>query len=720
MALPQLTTEVQDILKLARSKAVELHQDYVNSEAILYAIVNSTNSGVTFLQKLNVNFGRLKQMLKDRFDLTRHQYQYNNPTPALSFHARKALDLAEVFKSPAGPIEVISAIYRNTDSLASQMLRDAGYFETGERPKPLPGSSGSKKTPTLNAFSTDLTQEAIEGRLDPVIGRIDEIDRVVAILARKKKNNPILIGEPGVGKTAIVEGLAHALAADKVPEMLSGSRLMSLNMSAIVAGTMFRGQFEQRMQAILREIRANKDSVIVFIDELHTLLGSGGTEGTGDAAQIVKPALARGDIRCIGATTTSEYRQHIERDGALDRRFQKIMVDSPTAKETRELLEKVKDVYEIFHGVKYTNESLDAVVYLTNRYISDRYFPDKALDVLDEVGVAIKLKKASTVNDTDVQNVVAKMTGIPVTNLSQTERQKLKLIDKDLEKVVVDQDEAIQALASAIKRSRTNIKNEERPSSFLFLGPTGVGKTELAKQLALYLFGKEDSLLRFDMSKYSDKHTASGLIGAPPGFVGYEEGGQLTEKVRRKPYSVVLLDEIEKAHPDIFDIFLQIMDTGVVTDAAGRKIDFRNTIMIFTSNIGSSVLKKRVLGFSDTSALDDQKVLLTAALKDHAKPEFINRLDDIIAFHSLSKDSIKKILKIYISKMQGRFNITFTAAAEERIAELGYSEEYGARPLRRVLEKQIETQMSDLLLDNEKVNNFFVDLIEDKLKVTTQ
>lgn len=720
MSLPQLTLEAQEILKLARSKAVELHQDNINSEDILYAIVNSTNSGVTFLETLGVNFGRLKRMLKDRFEQIRHQYQYNNPTPALSFHARKAIDVAETIGSPITAPGLISAIYRNVDSLAAQMLRDAGYYETGERPKPIPSGSGNSKTPTLNAFSTDLTQAAVEGTLDPVIGRTTEIQRVVEILARKKKNNPILIGEPGVGKTAIVDGLAHALAADKVPEMLSGSRLMSLNLSAIVAGTMFRGQFEQRMQAILREVKANKDSVIIFIDELHTILGSGGTEGTGDAAQIVKPALSRGDIRCIGATTIAEYRQHIEKDGALDRRFQRIMVEPPTLKETRELLERVKDVYEIFHGVHYTPESLDAIVYLTNRYISDRNFPDKALDVLDEVGVSVKLQKINAVLDIDVQKVVAKMTGIPVTNLSQTERQKLKVIDKDLEKVIVDQNEAIQVLANAIKRARTNIKSEERPSSFLFLGSTGVGKTELARQLALLLFGKEDALLRFDMSKYGDKFTVSGLIGAPPGFVGYEEGGQLTEKVRRKPYSVVLLDEIEKAHPDIFDIFLQILDTGIAHDAAGRKVDFRNTIMIFTSNIGSNVLNKRILGFSDTSAVEDQETLLKAALKDHAKPEFINRLDDIIAFKPLTKDSIKKILKIYISKMQEKFMIVFSSAAEERIAELGFSAEYGARPLRRVLEKQIETQMSDLLLDDENAKNFSVDLVDDKLKVTTK
>lgn len=721
MALPTLATELQEILIIARNKAVELHQDNINTEEILDAVIkHDANNGVAVLKAANVNFGRIKKMLKDKYEEVKHTYHYNNPTPALSFHARICIEAAEKMKSPIGAAEIISAIYRDTDTFASQVLRDAGYFEAGERPKPLPSQTGSRNTPTLNAFSTDLTQEAIEGKLDPVIGRTTEIQRLVEILARKKKNNPILIGEPGVGKSAIAEGLALAIMNDNVPENLSGSRLLSLNLSAIVAGTMFRGQFEQRMQAIIKELKANRDSVVVFIDEIHTLMGSGGTEGTGDAAQILKPALSRGDIRCIGATTISEYRKHIEKDGALARRFQQIMVEPPTSAETRELLTKVKDVYEIFHGVRYSDPSLDAIVYLSNRYISDRNFPDKALDVMDEAGVAVMMQKNSTVQEMDIQKVVSKITGIPVTNLSQTERQKLKVIDQDLERVVIDQKDAILALSHAIKRSRTNIKSEERPSSFLFLGPTGVGKTELARQLALYLFGKEDSLLRFDMSEYSEKHTVSGLIGAPPGFVGYDEGGQLTEKVRRKPYSVVLLDEIEKAHPDIFNTFLQALDAGIITDAAGRKVDFRNTIMIFTSNIGSNTLGKRSLGFSENTASQDQKTLVTAALKNHFKPEFLNRLDDIIVFGSLSKESIKKILKIYIQKMQSRFMITFTEAAEEKIAALGYSPEYGARPLRRVLEKQVETQMSDLLLDDENAKSFLVDLVEDKIHVTVQ
>jgi len=721
MALPTLATEVQEILKLARAKAVELHQNDINSELILDAIIrHDSNSGVSLLKSVNVNFGKAKQILKDRLDLLKHQFHYNNPTPALTYNARRIMDYAETLRTPVTAVELISALYRNTDSFASQILRDTGFHEAGERAKPSPSQSGSKNTPTLNSFSTDLTQDAADGRLDPVIGRSVEIQRLVEILARKKKNNPILIGEPGVGKSAIAEGLAIAIINDQVPESIAGCRVLSLNLSAVVAGTMFRGQFEQRMQAIIKELKSNRDSVIVFIDEIHTLMGSGGTEGTGDAAQILKPALSRGDIRCIGATTISEYRKHIEKDGALARRFQQIMVEPPTPAETRELLTKVKDVYEIYHGVQYSDPSMDAIVYLTNRYISDRNFPDKALDVMDEAGVSVKLVKNSIVYDVDIQKVVAKVTGIPVTNLSQTERQKLKLIDQDLGKVVIDQQDAILALSRAIKRSRTNIKSEERPSSFLFLGPTGVGKTELARQLALYLFGKEDSLLRFDMSEYSEKFNVSGLIGAPPGYVGYDEGGQLTEKVRRKPYSVVLLDEIEKAHPDIFNTFLQALDAGVITDAAGRKVDFRNTIMIFTSNIGSNTLNKRSLGFSETTASEDQKSLVTSALKNHFKPEFLNRLDDIIVFSSLGKESIKKILKIYINKMQSKFMISFTDAAENKIAELGYSLEYGARPLRRVLEKQVETQMSDLLLDDENAKNFLVDLVDDKIIVTNQ
>ncbi|WP_286529718.1 ATP-dependent Clp protease ATP-binding subunit [Duncaniella freteri] len=632
------------------------------------------------------------------------------------------------------------------------------------------GSRGNSDTPMLDKYGYDMTQVAEENRLDPVVGRDVEIERLAQILSRRKKNNPVLIGEPGVGKSAIVEGLALRIVKRKVSRILFDKRVVSLDMASLVAGTKYRGQFEERVKGILDELAKNKD-IILFIDELHTIVGAGNAAGSMDAANLLKPALARGEIQCIGATTLDEYRKNIENDGALERRFQKVMVEPTTPEETRVILDNIREKYEAHHNVIYTSEALDACVSLTERYISDRNFPDKAIDAMDEAGsrvhvtniavpaaieelekeineaAAEKLRAAQaqnfekaasyrdreqqlkaqldsanaewqeklasmreTVDEEKVAEVVAMMTGVPVQRIAQAEGKRLKVMAPTLKGQIIGQDNAIEKIVKAIQRNRIGLKDPSKPiGTFLFLGPTGVGKTHLAKKLAEYMFDTSDSLIRIDMSEYMEKFTVSRLVGAPPGYVGYEEGGQLTEKVRRHPYSIVLLDEIEKAHPDVFNLLLQVMDEGRLTDSLGRRIDFKNTIIIMTSNIGSRQLKDfgGGIGFNARSAEDKDvsQGVIRKALNKAFAPEFLNRIDDIVMFESLSRDAIFKIIDIELAGFYKRvaqlgYILTLTDEARDFVADKGYDSQFGARPLKRAIQKYLEDSLAELIIDD--------------------
>jgi ATP-dependent Clp protease ATP-binding subunit ClpC len=633
------------------------------------------------------------------------------------------------------------------------------------------GATAKSKTPVLDNFGRDITKLAEMGALDPIVGRESEIERVSQILSRRKKNNPILIGEPGVGKTAIVEGLALRIVQRKVSRVLFDKRVISLDLAALVAGTKYRGQFEERMKAIMNELEKNRD-VILFIDELHTIVGAGGASGSLDASNIFKPALARGELQCIGASTLDEYRMYIEKDGALDRRFQKVMVDPPSVDDTILILNNIKSKYEDYHNVIYDNEAIDACVKLSDRYITDRLLPDKAIDVMDEVGARVHLKninvpenivdlekkiedvkneknkvvksqkfeeaaslrdtekrlaedlekakidweeeskhKRYPINEENIAEVVSMMTGIPVKRMVQAETEKLRKMSVDMKEMVIGQDEALTKVVKAIQRNRVGLKDPKKPiGTFIFLGPTGVGKTELARALARYMFDSEDSLVRIDMSEYMEKFTVSRLIGAPPGYVGYEEGGQLTERVRRKPYSVILLDEIEKAHPDIYNILLQVLDDGQLTDGLGRKVDFKNTLIIMTSNIGVRQLKDfgAGVGFATQSRLENEdetnKAVIEKALKRTFSPEFLNRIDDIVIFNSLSKENIFSIIDILMKGVMKRlsnlgFSLVLTEEAKAFLAEKGYDVQFGARPLHRAIQKYLEDPLAEEILN---------------------
>lgn len=650
------------------------------------------------------------------------------------------------------------------------------------------------KTPVLDNFGRDITKLAESGSLDPIVGREREIERVSQILSRRKKNNPILIGEPGVGKTAIVEGLALRIVQRKVSRVLFDKRVVSLDLAALVAGTKYRGQFEERMKAIMNELEKNRD-VILFIDEIHTIVGAGGASGSLDASNIFKPALARGELQCIGASTLDEYRMYIEKDGALDRRFQKVMVDPPTVEETEQILNNIKSRYEEYHNVTYSKDAIEACVKLSDRYMTDRLLPDKAIDVLDEVGARVHLKninvpqnildlekqiedikleknkvvksqrfeEAAALRDTekklgeelekakgiweeevkhkrypideeDIAEVVSMMTGIPVKRMVQAESDKLRKMFEDLKGVVIGQDEAIEKVTKSIQRNRVGLKDPKKPiGTFIFLGPTGVGKTELAKSLARYLFDSEEALIRIDMSEYMEKFTVSRLIGAPPGYVGYEEGGQLTEKVRRKPYSVVLLDEIEKAHPDIYNILLQVLDDGILTDGLGRKVDFKNTLIIMTSNIGVRQLKDFGAGVGFATAArnisdeENTKAVIEKALKRTFSPEFLNRVDDVVIFNSLTKEHIFKIIDITMKEVLKRlnnlgFNLELTDTAKEFLAEKGYDVQFGARPLHRAIQKYLEDPLAEEILNMHVKNGDILiadlDTAEQKIRFT--
>ena len=649
------------------------------------------------------------------------------------------------------------------------------YDNGASQPQKGPKSAGStttkanSDTPVLDKFAVDITKAAEEGRIDPVVGRNREIDRLIQILSRRKKNNPVLIGEPGVGKSAIVEGLALRIKQRKVSRLLFDKRIMSLDMAAIVAGTKFRGQFEERIKAVIDELKAS-DDIILFIDEIHTIVGAGNAGGSMDAANLLKPALARGELQCIGATTLDEYRKTFEKDGALDRRFQKIIVDQTTADETLEILKQIKDNYEKFHNVKYTDDALHACVKLTQRYVSDRAFPDKAIDALDEAGAkahasnveapkeieqlelkiadVTKKKQAAAiaqdfeaaanyrdeadilknelntrksewesalaenrqiVDEQSIAEVVATMTGVPVQRIAQSEGSRLLAMKDELKAKIVGQDEAIDKIVKAIQRNRVGLKDPNRPiGAFMFLGPTGVGKTHMAKMLAEYLFDTKDSLIRIDMSEYMEKFAVSRLVGAPPGYVGYDEGGQLTEKVRRHPYSVVLLDELEKAHQDVFNMLLQVMDEGRLTDSFGRTVDFKNTIIIMTSNIGTRQLKDYGNGIGFNTGTDRQeqsRSIIQKALNKTFAPEFINRIDDIVMFNSLERDDIYKIIDIelegfYRRASESGYAIEITDSAKAFLVDRGYDAQYGARPLKRAIQEYIEDDLAELILAN--------------------
>ena len=641
-------------------------------------------------------------------------------------------------------------------------------------------------TPVINKYGKDITRLAAAGELDPVIGREREIERLAQILSRRKKNNPVLIGEPGVGKSAIVEGLAQRIVERKVARGLIEKRIVALDMASVVAGTKYRGQFEERIKAIIDEASQN-DDVILFIDEIHTIVGAGNASGSMDAANMLKPALARGEVQCIGATTLDEYRKNIEKDGALERRFQKVIVDANTAEETLKILKSIKEVYEKHHGVIYTDEALRACITLTDRYISDRAFPDKAIDAMDEAGSRVHIskvetpkeieeleaqiaeaqqnklkavqeqnfesaanyrdrqeklkleledfknkwekeldKKRETVDENDIAQVVAMITGVPVQRIAQSEGIRLLGMNDEIKKKIVGQDEAIDKIAKAIRRNRVGLKDPNRPiGSFMFLGPTGVGKTLLAKRLAEFLFNSPDALIRIDMSEYMEKFNVSRLVGAPPGYVGYEEGGQLTEKVRRHPYSVVLLDEIEKAHPDVFNMLLQVLDEGALTDSLGRKVDFKNTIIIMTSNIGTRELKDFGAGVGfNTQELTKERSdsVIRKALNRSFSPEFLNRVDDIITFASLDHEAIMKIIDIELELFYNRVEelghkLVITDAAKNFVADKGFDQQYGARPLKRAIQTYIEDPMSELLLKNEDVTDatITIDLKDDEI-----
>ena len=782
------SNRVQDVIRLSREEALRLGHDYIGTEHLLLGVIKEGEGiAVKILRNLGVDLYKLKKAIEDTVRTSGGTLTIGNIP--LTKQAEKVLKItyleAKLYKSDViGTEHLLLSLLRDDDNIAAQILHQfnihydvvraeldniiSGKPSSPQHQPPPEKKPEKSKTPVLDNFGHDLTKLAVEDKLDPIVGREKEIERVAQVLSRRKKNNPVLIGEPGVGKTAIAEGLAMRIVQKKISRVLHGKRVVTLDLAALVAGTKYRGQFEERMKAVMNELERAKD-VILFIDELHTIVGAGGASGSLDASNMFKPALSRGELQCIGATTLDEYRQYIEKDGALDRRFQKIMVDPTSVDETIQILKNIKHKYEEHHGVRYTDKAIDAAVKLSDRYITDRYLPDKAIDVLDEAGSRVhlanihvpkeildlegeiekikqsknqvvktqnfeeaarlrdlekkflsdleiakrewELKAQDTVHDVTeehMSDVVAMMTGIPVNKVAESESAKLLKMEQILKDQVVGQDEAIEKLTRAIRRTRAGLKDPKRPiGSFIFLGPTGVGKTELAKALARYLFDTEDALIRIDMSEYMEKFSVSRLVGAPPGYVGYEEGGQLTEKVRRKPYSVVLLDEIEKAHPDVFNILLQVLDDGILTDSLGRRVDFKNTILIMTSNIGTRDLKRTGgIGFGTQTVKDEygaMKSTIEEALKRVFNPEFLNRIDDTIVFHSLERPHLLEIVQIQVRELSKRISaqgitLELTKQAREFLAERGYDPAYGARPLRRAIQKYLEDPIAEELL----------------------
>ncbi|MEN3041075.1 MAG: ATP-dependent Clp protease ATP-binding subunit [Bacteroidia bacterium] len=820
----EFSPKAREIVSQSREEAIRLGNDYVGLEHIALALLreDEDNTVLQILVGLGVPVREMRRSLEDW--VRPSQSRPVSGRIALSKQVERALRQASLeahrmHSSQVLPEHIFLAILRQTDSPVAQLFEKYSIsyavvqaeleqkhvvdMASSEPMDPEPptrgGRSGStvgkstsrSRTPILDNFGRDLTRLAEEGKLDPVIGREREIERVAQVLSRRKKNNPVLIGEPGVGKTAIVEGLALRIVQRKVSRVLFGKRIVALDLTALVAGTKYRGQFEERMKSVLAELEKAPE-VILFIDELHTIVGAGGASGSLDASNIFKPALARGEIQCIGATTLDEYRQYIEKDGALERRFQKIMVDPPTEEETLKILMQLKDRYEEHHHVYYTDEAIRACVRLSGRYITDRQFPDKALDVLDEAGARVymaniqvppqiseleakieeirekkaqvvrsqryeeaaqlrdtekrllerleteKLKweeelkhKRFKVDEADIAEVVASMTGIPVQKIGEGDIQRLANMEQALKERIIGQNEAIERVSRAVRRARAGLKNPRKPiASFIFLGQTGVGKTELARALAEYLFDGPDALIRIDMSEYMEKFSVSRLIGAPPGYVGYEEGGQLTEKVRRKPYSVVLLDEIEKAHPDVFNILLQVLDDGSLTDGLGRRVDFRNTIIIMTSNVGARELREFGTGVGFMTAArkersqDAVRQVLEGALRKVFRPEFLNRIDDIIIFNPLTKDDARQILEIQLRELakqiqENQWELHVTEAAKDFLLERGFDEQFGARPLQRAIQRFLADKLADAVIAYgiQGAARFIADLSEDKTTI---
>lgn len=752
------TEKARRVIFFARYEASQFGASQIEAEHILLGLLREDKTLTNrFFHRAQATVEAIRKEIENRAVL-RERISTSVDLP-LSVEAKRVLAFAaeeseRLGHRHIGTEHLLLGLLREEHSVAAEILYERGLRLSDVRGDLMRQSGAErnaaarKETPHLYEFSRDLTEAALEGKLDPLVGREHEIDRVVQILCRRTKNNPVLIGEPGVGKTAIVEGLAQRIIAGEVPSFLMDKRILALDLSLVVAGTKYRGQFEERMKMIMRELIDNPQ-YIIFIDELHTLVGAGSAEGSLDAANILKPALSRGEIQCIGATTPAEYRKSIEKDRSLERRFQSVKVPAPNETEAILVLEGVKDRYESFHNVRYSDEAIEAAVYQSSRYLPDRFLPDKAIDVIDEAGARVKLRAqresgyvpppryrvetrdrylspgtrrgtlynepldferaAALVTKQDIDDVIARWTGIPVASLHEEEAEKLLRIEPELHARVISQDAAISALARAIRRSRAGLKNPHRPvGSFLFLGPTGVGKTEVARSLAEFLFGSERSMIRFDMSEFMEKHSVSKLIGSPPGYVGHEEGGQLTERVRRNPYSVLLLDEIEKAHPDVFNILLQVFEDGVLTDGLGNTVDFKNVIVIMTSNIGARFIYKRgALGFqaSNNDALSKIEDRVMAAVRETFNPEFINRLDEIIIFEPLSDDDLLRIVDLLVEQMnrtlrrQRQLEVRLTPEARRWIVDKTCGDRsYGARPLRRALQKYVEDPLSEALI----------------------
>lgn len=782
MMFGRFTERAQKVLALSQEEAIRLRHNNIGTEHILLGLVQE---GEGIAAKALYGLGLSAEKIQSEVENLIGKGQESGQTIHYTPRAKKVIELSmdearKLGHSYVGTEHILLGLIREGEGVAARVLNNLGVSlnkarqqvlqllgsnETGNHPG---GSPSNANTPTLDSLARDLTAIAREETLDPVIGRSKEIQRVIEVLSRRTKNNPVLIGEPGVGKTAIAEGLAQQIVNNEVPETLRDKRVMTLDMGTVVAGTKYRGEFEDRLKKVMDEIR-QAGNIILFIDELHTLIGAGGAEGAIDASNILKPSLARGELQCIGATTLDEYRKYIEKDAALERRFQPIQVDEPTTEESILILKGLRDRYEAHHRVSITDEAIEAAVKLSDRYISDRFLPDKAIDLIDEAGSKVRLRsyttppslkelevnleeikkekdaavqsqefeKAASLRDSeqrlrekleetkkswkekqgqensevtveDIANVVSSWTRIPVSKLAQTESERLLNLEELLHSRVIGQEEAVKAISKAVRRARAGLKDPKRPiGSFIFLGPTGVGKTELARALAEAMFGDEDAMIRIDMSEYMEKHSTSRLVGSPPGYVGFEEGGQLTEKVRRKPYSVILLDEIEKAHPDVFNILLQVLEDGRLTDSKGRTVDFRNTVVIMTSNVGAEALKRnKFVGFNiqdNNQDYKDMKSKVMEELKRAFRPEFLNRVDETIVFHALEKDQLKQIVTLMAEELvkrlkEQKIELEISEAAKEKIAEKGYDPEYGARPLRRAIQKYIEDRLSEELL----------------------
>ena len=789
----RFTDRARKVMALANQEAQRFNHEYIGTEHILLGLVKEGSGvGANVLKNLEVDLRKVRleveKLVKSGPNMVTMGKLPQTP------RAKKVIEYAieearNLNHNYVGTEHLLLGLLREQDGVAAQVLMNLGLKleEVREEVLNLLGASaeaeegpavpsgepkkGKSKTPALDSFGRDLTELAREGKLDPVIGRLNEIERLVQILCRRKKNNPVLLGEAGVGKTAIVEGLAQKIVSNDIPELLANRRIVVLDLAMMVAGTKYRGQFEERIKAVMNEVRRARN-VILFIDELHTLVGAGGAEGAIDASNVLKPALSRGEIQCIGATTLDEYRKYIEKDGALERRFQQIIVEAPTKNETIAILKGLRDRYEAHHRVQISDEAIDAAVELSGRYVAGRVQPDKAIDVIDEAGARLRLKtmtkppnltqiekdverltaeKDEAVRSADYERaaelrdrseslkikkeevkkewresskeidgivdeevvaaVVSTMTGVPLTRLDKSEAARLLSLEDDLHKRIVSQDEAVNAIGRAVRRSRSGLKDPNRPmGSFFFIGPSGVGKTYLAKCLAEFMFGDEDALMILDMSEYMEKHNVSRLVGAPPGYVGYEEGGQLTERIRRRPYSVVLLDEIEKAHPDVFNMLLQIMEEGRLTDSFGRHVDFKNTILIMTSNVGATkITHQESFGFQkrdETVSYEKMKEVLKAELESYFRPEFLNRLDEMVVFHKLTHEDLSRIVELEVGKLAGRLQekgleLELTDEAKDFLIDQGTDDKFGARPLRRAIEQHIEDALSERMLRSE-------------------